>query len=88
MEIFLNMVRTQNVVSEIINTFKYHVLCTDGKISVRIILITYFSTVVSLTSCVFFPGKNYFSYYSNNDETYLIFIMSTRIVINISLEKF
>ena len=25
------------------NTFKYHVSCTDGKISVRIILITYFS---------------------------------------------
>ena len=28
--------------------FKYHVLCTDGKISVRII---YFSTVVPLNSC-------------------------------------
>ena len=33
------------------NTFKYDVPCTDGKISVRIILISYFSTV-KLTSCV------------------------------------
>ena len=33
-----------------INTFKYHVSCTDGKISVGIISINYFSTVVSLTS--------------------------------------
>ena len=38
-----------------INTFKYHVPCHDGNISVRIILITYFSTVVPLTTCVFFP---------------------------------
>ena len=37
------------------STFKYHVSCTDGKISVRIILITYFSTVVPFTSCVYFP---------------------------------
>jgi hypothetical protein len=29
----------------------YHVSCTDGKISVIIILITFFSTVVPLTSC-------------------------------------
>ena len=29
-----------------LNTFKYHVSCTDGMISVRIILITCFSTVV------------------------------------------
>ena len=32
--------------------FKYHVSCTDGKISIGIILIAYFSTVVSLTSCL------------------------------------
>ena len=38
-----------------LNTFKYQVSCTDGKISVRILLITYFSTVVPCTSCVFFP---------------------------------
>ena len=32
------------------NTFKYHVSCTDGKISVRIVIfITYFSTVIPLT---------------------------------------
>ena len=37
------------------DTFKYHVSCTGGKISVIIILITYFSTVVPHTSCVFFP---------------------------------
>ena len=30
----------------IIYTFKYHVSCTDGKISVRIIHFTYFSTIV------------------------------------------
>ena len=41
--------------TEYINTYKYHVQCSDGKISVRIILITYFSTFVTLTSCVFFP---------------------------------
>ena len=37
------------------NAFKYHISCTDEKILVRIILITYFSTVVPLTSYVFFP---------------------------------
>ena len=38
------------------NTFKCHVSCTDGKISVRIIYFNYlFSTIVPLTSCVFFP---------------------------------
>ena len=38
------------------NTFKYHVSWTDGKISVRIIIITYFSTVASSHSqVVFFP---------------------------------
>ena len=38
----------------LINTFKYNVLCTDGKISVRINLLFYFfSIVVSFNSCVF-----------------------------------
>ena len=37
------------------NSFKYHVSCTDGNISVRIVLFTYFSTFVPLTSWVFFP---------------------------------
>ena len=40
------------------HTFKYHVLCTDGTISVGIIYfyyLAYFNTVVPLTSCVFFP---------------------------------
>ena len=38
-----------------INTFKYHVSCTDGKILVRIILFLSpnFSTVVPITSCIF-----------------------------------
>ena len=38
-----------------INTFKYHVLCTDGKISVRINLLCYlyFSTVVPSNICTF-----------------------------------
>ena len=31
------------------STFKYHVSCTDGKTSVRIILNTYFSTIVNAT---------------------------------------
>ena len=38
-----------------VGTFKYRVSCTDGKISVIIILITYFSTAVPLTSRGFFP---------------------------------
>ena len=34
------------------NTFKYRVACTGGKISVRLVFITYFSSVVPLTSCL------------------------------------
>ena len=43
--------KTCNITYSEINTFEYHVSCTDGKISVRII--TYFSTVVPFNSCVF-----------------------------------
>ena len=46
-----SLCRSLNIVS----TFKNHVSCTDENISVGIILITNFSTVVPLTSCVFFP---------------------------------
>ena len=39
-------------------TFKYHVSCTDGKISVRINLLLYlFCTVVPSNSCVFLSCK-------------------------------
>ena len=53
--VFLLYVKWYKFKLRTINTFKYHVSCTDGKISVRIILIAYFSTVVPLTRCVFFP---------------------------------
>ena len=50
------------------NTFKYHVSCTDGKISVRIILITYFFTTVPLTNC-------FISYYTTLLEKYPAFFL-------------
>ena len=41
-----------------INTFKYHVSCTGGKISVRINLLFYlFFTVVPSNSCVFLSSR-------------------------------
>ena len=44
------------VLYKFVCTFRYHVSCTDGKIQLELfIFITYFSTVVPLTSCVFFP---------------------------------
>ena len=40
------------------NTFKYHVSCTDGKISVRIDLIYHlFFTVVPSNTCAFLSGR-------------------------------
>ena len=49
---FLSAHEAMNLSS--INTFKYHVSCTDGKISVRINLLFYlFFTVVPSNTCVF-----------------------------------
>ena len=44
----------------VINTFKYHVSCTDGKISVKINLLfyLYFPPSSLPTFLCFFPGKN------------------------------
>jgi hypothetical protein len=37
-----------------INTFKYHVLCTDGKISLELVYyFTYFSAVIPSNICVY-----------------------------------
>ena len=47
------------LIFHIVNTFKYHVSCTDGKISVRIILIAYFSVVFPLTSYVFIVNVSF-----------------------------
>ena len=49
---------TQNVLNKVnmFNTFKYHVSCTDGKISVRIIYFYYlFFHHHPIQCCVFFP---------------------------------
>ena len=45
-----------------INAFNYHVSCPDGKISVRINLFTYFSSVVAFNSCVFFYCRPFIVY--------------------------
>ena len=46
----------ENFWQSVIDTFKYRVSCTDGKISVRInYFFTYFSTVVPPNSLCFFP---------------------------------
>ena len=60
-EVILQPCRIQRIEEEgymsfCFNTFKYHVLCTDGKISVRINLFYIaFFTVVLFNNCDFFP---------------------------------